>query len=235
MKIHSSCEIEDFVEPHLCKLCVILRSRALRVVCPDIGRQLPLQLQQCSYQGQQGDHVIYTASRSISINNSSLLRISVDVPVVRVRFLCLAVSLLPGNLRRGHHVRSATHRLPLAQTPITLLHTFSLIISLLVINVTTSIIVTIDNKHCCSRRAARRIKFFLLLNVRGRKERAERRPQKLSRGTIAVQPYLLRRNKLPHQPRRTLSTTYCKTSTIRVGCYLSVHRNRRDWPWCRVR
>ena len=23
MKIHSSCEIEDFVETHLCKLCVI--------------------------------------------------------------------------------------------------------------------------------------------------------------------------------------------------------------------
>ena len=33
MKIHSSCEIEDFVETHLCKLCVILRSRVLRVVC----------------------------------------------------------------------------------------------------------------------------------------------------------------------------------------------------------
>ena len=27
--IHSSCEIEDFVETHLCKLCVILRSRAM--------------------------------------------------------------------------------------------------------------------------------------------------------------------------------------------------------------
>ena len=37
MKIHSSCEIEDFVETHLCKLCVILRSRALRVVCPHQG------------------------------------------------------------------------------------------------------------------------------------------------------------------------------------------------------
>ena len=34
-KVHStSCEIEDFVETHLCKLCVILRSRVLRVVCP---------------------------------------------------------------------------------------------------------------------------------------------------------------------------------------------------------
>ena len=54
MKIHSSCEIEDFVETHLCKLCVIPRSRALRVVIKDIGRRLPLQLQ-CSYQGQQGD------------------------------------------------------------------------------------------------------------------------------------------------------------------------------------
>ena len=29
IKIHSSCEIEDFVETHLCKLCVILRSRVL--------------------------------------------------------------------------------------------------------------------------------------------------------------------------------------------------------------
>ena len=32
--IHSSCEIEYFVETHLCKLCVILRSRVLRVVSP---------------------------------------------------------------------------------------------------------------------------------------------------------------------------------------------------------
>ena len=29
-----SCELEYFVETHLCKLCVILRSRILRVVCP---------------------------------------------------------------------------------------------------------------------------------------------------------------------------------------------------------
>ena len=34
IKIHSSFEIEDLVETHLCKLCVILRSRVLRVVCP---------------------------------------------------------------------------------------------------------------------------------------------------------------------------------------------------------
>ena len=36
IKMHSSsCEIEDFVyKLHLCKLCVILRSRVLRVVCP---------------------------------------------------------------------------------------------------------------------------------------------------------------------------------------------------------
>ena len=34
IKLHSSCEIEYFVETHLRKLCVILRSRVLRVVCP---------------------------------------------------------------------------------------------------------------------------------------------------------------------------------------------------------
>ena len=56
MKIHSSCEIEDFVETHLCKLCVILRSHyKLCVLIKDIGRRLPLQLQ-CSYQGQQSDY-----------------------------------------------------------------------------------------------------------------------------------------------------------------------------------
>ena len=31
---HSSCEIKYFVETHRCKLCVILRSRVIRVVCP---------------------------------------------------------------------------------------------------------------------------------------------------------------------------------------------------------
>ena len=31
---HPNCEIEDFVETHLCKRCVILRSRVLRVVSP---------------------------------------------------------------------------------------------------------------------------------------------------------------------------------------------------------
>ena len=34
VKVHSSCEIEDFVETYLCKLCGILQSRVLRVVCP---------------------------------------------------------------------------------------------------------------------------------------------------------------------------------------------------------
>ena len=34
IKIHSSCEIEDSVETHLFKLCVILRSRVLLGVCP---------------------------------------------------------------------------------------------------------------------------------------------------------------------------------------------------------
>ena len=46
-----------FVETHLCKLCVILRSRVLRELCvliKDIGRRLHLELQ-CSCQGQQGD------------------------------------------------------------------------------------------------------------------------------------------------------------------------------------
>ena len=39
MKIHSSCEIEDFVETHLSKLCVLLSIYILRttkyIVCSD--------------------------------------------------------------------------------------------------------------------------------------------------------------------------------------------------------
>ena len=35
-KNKNTCEIEDFVETHLCKLCVILRSRVSRVVCPHL-------------------------------------------------------------------------------------------------------------------------------------------------------------------------------------------------------
>ena len=34
IQIQSSCEIEYFVETHVCKLCVIFQSRVLRVVCP---------------------------------------------------------------------------------------------------------------------------------------------------------------------------------------------------------
>ena len=34
IKIHCSCETEDFVETHLCKLCVILRSRVFLGVYP---------------------------------------------------------------------------------------------------------------------------------------------------------------------------------------------------------
>ena len=37
IKIHSSCEIEYFMEIQLYKLCVILRSRVLRVVCIQKG------------------------------------------------------------------------------------------------------------------------------------------------------------------------------------------------------
>ena len=33
IKINSSCEIGYIVETHLCKLCVVFRSRVLRVVC----------------------------------------------------------------------------------------------------------------------------------------------------------------------------------------------------------
>ena len=55
--IQSSCEIEDFVETHLCKLCVIIRSHVLLDVCAlvkNTGWRLPLELQ-CSHQGQRGD------------------------------------------------------------------------------------------------------------------------------------------------------------------------------------
>ena len=58
IKIHTSCEIGDFVEIHLCKLCVILRSRVLLGCVSslrNIGRRLPLELQCSLHQGQQGD------------------------------------------------------------------------------------------------------------------------------------------------------------------------------------
>ena len=37
IEIHSCCEIEDFVETHLCKPRVILRSRVLLGLCPHEG------------------------------------------------------------------------------------------------------------------------------------------------------------------------------------------------------
>ena len=52
--------MEDFVETRLCELCVILLSRAYYWLCvlkKDTGRRLPLELQQCSYQGEQGGDV----------------------------------------------------------------------------------------------------------------------------------------------------------------------------------
>ena len=51
-----SCEIEDFVETHLCVISD-RRSRVLRgvhVLMEDIGRRLPLVLAS-QYQGEQGD------------------------------------------------------------------------------------------------------------------------------------------------------------------------------------
>ena len=54
IKVHSSCEIEDFVETHLCKLVCDTPIAPRNVLIKDIGRRLPLQLQ-CSYQGQQDD------------------------------------------------------------------------------------------------------------------------------------------------------------------------------------
>ena len=41
MKIHSSCDIEDFVETHLCKLCVILRSRLICTYRPRFSLKDP--------------------------------------------------------------------------------------------------------------------------------------------------------------------------------------------------
>ena len=59
IKIHSSCEVEDFVETHLCELCVILRSRVLLGVVSSLRTQVgdsPWNYSECSlYQGQQGD------------------------------------------------------------------------------------------------------------------------------------------------------------------------------------
>ena len=48
MKIHSSCEIEDFVETHLCKLCVILRFEAFGTAITRVLPVLPAEIVQAS-------------------------------------------------------------------------------------------------------------------------------------------------------------------------------------------
>ena len=71
LKIHSSLEIEDFVETHVCKLCVILRSRAfLCVLIKDTGRRLPLELQQCSL--YQSHRVMFISLCTETIKNSPI-------------------------------------------------------------------------------------------------------------------------------------------------------------------
>ena len=62
IKIRSnSCEIECFVETHLCKLCVILRSRVRITGCVSSLRisvgDSPCNYSVATYQGQQGDDV----------------------------------------------------------------------------------------------------------------------------------------------------------------------------------
>ena len=47
----SSCGVERFVETHLCKLCMILRNRELRVVCSRLGYRSATPL------GTQGQHI----------------------------------------------------------------------------------------------------------------------------------------------------------------------------------
>ena len=45
IKLHSSCEMEEFVESHLCRLCVFLRSRVFRgvyVLMKDVTSSTPL-------------------------------------------------------------------------------------------------------------------------------------------------------------------------------------------------
>ena len=66
IKIHFRCEIEDIVETHLCKLCVILH-RAYYWVCvliKDIGRRLHLELQ-CSLPGSNRVMLISLCAETI--------------------------------------------------------------------------------------------------------------------------------------------------------------------------
>ena len=60
-KIHSSREIEDFVETHLCKLCVVLRSRVLRVVVTEC------QHSSSSHGCELHHRVVYLAMRRLSL------------------------------------------------------------------------------------------------------------------------------------------------------------------------
>ena len=54
IKTHSSCEIEDFVETHICKAVCDPPIARITGCVSDIGRRLVLELRR-SYQGQQGD------------------------------------------------------------------------------------------------------------------------------------------------------------------------------------
>ena len=58
MKIHSSCEIEEFCRNSslqaVCDTPIARITGCVSSLFEDIVRRLPLQ-QQCSYQGQQGD------------------------------------------------------------------------------------------------------------------------------------------------------------------------------------